>query len=154
MAQPPAMRIHSQHCLTPQSKRKNCDLAFKYIYPTFLTEPKKSVIGTRLGSLLQEKVSKIGKKQVKVFSTWTNQSWCPQLICKLSWDKLSGTLPSSSWSSALPSRGTQVHNMCTWNIILDKVFLLSRAPVNDVNPNSRVNVVGQRIFSHKTASHG
>ena len=59
------MRIHSLHCLTPQSKRKNCDLVFKYIYPTFLTEPKKSVIGTRLGSLLQEKVSKIEKKQVK-----------------------------------------------------------------------------------------
>ena len=62
MAQPPAMRIHSQHCLTPQSKRKNCDLAFKYIYPTFLTEPKKSVIGTRLGCLLQEKESKIGEE--------------------------------------------------------------------------------------------
>ena len=59
------MRIHSQHCLTPQSKRENCDFAFKYVFPTFLTEPKKSVIGTRLGSLLQEKVSKIEKKQVK-----------------------------------------------------------------------------------------
>ena len=71
----------------------------------------------------KKRCQKLGRNKWKVFFTWTNQSWCPQLICKLSWDKLSGTLPSSSLSSALPSRGTQVRNMCTWDIILDKVFL-------------------------------